>query len=143
MTLMIALIGLLFSNFSTEKDIFIELTVENVHTTEGNMLVSLYVESDGFPYEPKTYFMLPKDNLKNGVLVLEIPVDHAGEYALSVLDDANANAEMDKNFVGVPKEGFAFSNNASPRGLRPPLFEDAKFMVSANGTSHRVELKYF
>ncbi len=107
------------------------------------MLVSLYSDSDGFPYEPKTYFMLPKDGLNDGVLVLRVKVDRVGKYALTVVDDTNANGDMDKNFVGVPKEGFAFSNNAKPRGLRPPLFDDAVFHVGENGAEHQVTLKYF
>jgi uncharacterized protein (DUF2141 family) len=143
MILFISLLSMLFGAFSTDEQIYIELTVENVQTTEGNMLVSLYTEPDGFPYDPKTYHMLPKDRLKDGVLVLRVQVDHAGDYALSVVDDTNANGDMDKNFVGVPKEGFAFSNNATPRGLRPPQFNDAKFNVGKDGAQQRVTLKYY
>ncbi len=35
-----------------------------------------------------------------------------GEYGISVVHDENENGDLDKNFVGIPKEGFAFGNNA-------------------------------
>jgi uncharacterized protein (DUF2141 family) len=74
---------------------------------------------------------------------IKIPVKKTGAYAISVVDDINANMEMDKNFFGIPKEGFGFSNNASPRGMRPPSFEDAKLTVSQTGARTAIDLKYY
>jgi uncharacterized protein (DUF2141 family) len=34
-----------------------------------------------------------------------------GEYAIAVFVDVNGNGKMDKNFLGIPKEQYGFSNN--------------------------------
>ncbi|MCC5917197.1 MAG: DUF2141 domain-containing protein [Cryomorphaceae bacterium] len=129
--------------FSTSEN-SIEVEIHNVRNDKGQMLISLYNTSEGFPYEPKDYFTFPKENIDNGVMRVKIPINRPGNYALSVVDDENENLEMDKNFVGVPKEGFGFSNNALPKGLRPPAFDDAKFTVGeAPKTVVSVALKYY
>ena len=35
-----------------------------------------------------------------------------GWYGVSIYHDENNNGEMDKNAMGIPKEAYAFSNNA-------------------------------
>lgn len=47
----------------------------------------------------------------------------AGRYAVKLFHDANKNGELDSNMVGLPTEGYGFSNNAGRFG--PPSFEDA------------------
>ena len=35
-----------------------------------------------------------------------------GKYAVRFIHDENENEELDTNFIGIPKEGFGFSNDA-------------------------------
>ncbi|TVQ79793.1 MAG: DUF2141 domain-containing protein [Flavobacteriales bacterium] len=128
---------------STPNNIYIELKINNIKSNEGQFLVSLYPSEKGFPYEPTEYFTFDKKNIQSGSMTIKIPVKKTGAYAISVVDDKNENMEMDKNVFGVPKEGFGFSNNASPRGLRPPSFEDAKLTVSPKGVRTAIDLKYY
>ena len=51
----------------------------------------------------------------------------AGRYALMVIHDENGNGKLDTNLVGMPVEGYGFSNN--PRVLRKPTFDEAAFDV--------------
>ncbi len=50
-----------------------------------------------------------------------------GQYAIRYFHDENKNEELDTNFIGIPKEGFGFSNNAigkfGPKDFREWLFE--------------------
>jgi len=52
----------------------------------------------------------------------------AGEYAIALYHDENNNGKCDRNFFGIPKEGFAFSNNVKPF-LSAPSFKSCKFSV--------------
>ena len=52
-----------------------------------------------------------------------------GIYAIGIFIDTNYNNEMDRNFFGVPKEQYGFSNDAKG-SFGPPSFEDASFTVS-------------
>jgi|TARA_B110000971_G_scaffold169269_1_gene173762 uncharacterized protein (DUF2141 family) len=42
--------------------------------------------------------------------------------------DKGADGEMDTNFVGIPKEPYAFSNNVMGK-MGPPKWKGAKFEV--------------
>ena len=49
------------------------------------------------------------------------------------MHDENGNGELDANFVGIPREPWAFSNNA--RGnFGPPTWEDTKFELNGQAT---------
>ena len=53
-----------------------------------------------------------------------------GAYAVSVIHDLNGNGDIDLNMLGMPTEGYGFSNDA--RGtLGPPSFDAAAVMVGA------------
>jgi uncharacterized protein (DUF2141 family) len=51
-----------------------------------------------------------------------------GNYAIMVHHDENANRKFDKNFLGLPLEGYGGSNNRLP-ALQAPSWEDCKFVV--------------
>jgi uncharacterized protein (DUF2141 family) len=65
----------------------------------------------------------------------------AGVYAVSVFHDENMNQKLDKNFVGVPKEGYGASNNPKKK-MGPPSFEEAKFQLSGTEQSLEIKLMY-
>ena len=58
-----------------------------------------------------------------------------GEYAISLFVDSNGNKKIDKNFFGIPKEQYGFSNNVMGR-MSPPSFDQAKFMVTGPTTQN-------
>ena len=69
----------------------------------------------------------------DGKNTLSIPVALApGEWAVAISQDLNNNDKLDKNFLGIPTEPFAFSNNVKPR-LSAPKFEECKFTVTGPG----------
>lgn len=51
-----------------------------------------------------------------------------GRYAVMVTHDENGNGKFDTNIVGMPTEGYGFSNN--PRVMRKPTFDEAAFDVA-------------
>ncbi len=68
---------------------------------------------------------------------LELPV---GEYALSVFYDRDDDGELDTNFIGIPKEPVALSNNAVPK-FGPPSYSDAVFTLGAEPVVQRIAMK--
>ena len=68
--------------------------------------------------------------------VINVP---EGIYAIALFIDANKNMKIDKNFLGIPKEQYGFSNNAMGT-LSGPSFEQAKFEVKGNSTQ-KIKLK--
>ena len=64
----------------------------------------------------------------------------AGTFAIAVFHDTNSNGKLDKNFLGIPKEGYAFSNNVFGT-FRAPGFEDASFEFDGNKTV-KIKMRY-
>ena len=54
-----------------------------------------------------------------------------GPYALAIYHDVNNNGVLDLNFLGVPKEPYAFSGTSSSKWL-PPSFDKAAVQVDKN-----------
>ncbi len=56
-----------------------------------------------------------------------------GTYAIFVFHDANSNNKIDKNFIGIPKEGYGASNNKLPFA-GAPTFNENKFTLNSRTT---------
>jgi uncharacterized protein (DUF2141 family) len=63
-----------------------------------------------------------------------------GEYALSVFYDKDNDGELDTNFIGMPKEPIAMSNNAVAKMGRPK-YADAVFTLGAEPLIQRITMK--
>lgn len=63
----------------------------------------------------------------------------AGDYAVLLTHDENDNGKLDTNLVGMPVEGYGFSNN--PQVMRKPTFDEARFNVPASGTAIDISLR--
>ena len=71
--------------------------------------------------------------IKNKTSSLVFDAVPQGFYAIAVFHDENNNNKMDKNFLGIPKEGYGASKNKLPFASAP-TFNDNKFEVQANST---------
>ena len=61
-----------------------------------------------------------------------------GQYAVQTFHDENGNKKVDRNFIGLPREGVGFSNDA-PIRMGPPKWADAMFAF--NGAEQTIQLK--
>jgi uncharacterized protein (DUF2141 family) len=65
-----------------------------------------------------------------------------GTYAVAVLHDENENGKMDFNFLGMPLEGYGFSNDASAL-FGPPSFANAAFRLLPRSSALTISARYF
>lgn len=74
-----------------------------------------------------------------------IPIEQvpAGDYAVSVIHDENANSKLD-TFIGIPREGIGFSRNPAVR-FGAPSFRSARFTIDRPDTPVReqIHMRYF
>jgi uncharacterized protein (DUF2141 family) len=116
------------------------LTVQitNVKNDKGQVAVALYNSEKDFM---KTRYQGKAARAVKGMVEIVFENIPAGTYALGVIHDANGNNKLDTNILGIPKEGFGFSNNAMGT-FGPPSFEKAKVEVRSN-KSVSISMKYF
>jgi len=130
-------IALLYSYLSG-ADINVE--VQNLKNTMGKLSIGLYNKSENFPIVSKEYrgVHLNIDSHTHSYTFKKIP---HGIYAVSVFHDENSNTKLDKNFLGIPKEGYGFSNNVKAT-FSAPSFNDAKFKVSTQTINLKIKVEY-
>jgi len=63
------------------------------------------------------------------------------KYAIQFFHDENLNEKIDKNLIGIPEEGFGFSNNGMGR-FGPKKFKEWLFPVSGE-TKVTLATKYY
>jgi uncharacterized protein (DUF2141 family) len=56
-----------------------------------------------------------------------------GKYAFKFFHDENSDEKINTNFMGIPREGFGFSNNAKAT-FGPPAFEKMLFELTKSDT---------
>ncbi|MEM6730599.1 MAG: DUF2141 domain-containing protein [Myxococcota bacterium] len=62
-----------------------------------------------------------------------------GRVAIRLFHDENSNGKLDTNLLGIPREGYGFSNN--PRVLGPASFSDAAFVIKGSKTTTTVKVQ--
>ena len=105
-------------NFLDKSKGSIEIIVNGIKSTNGQINVALYNTSATFNIIEKAYFKQTYI-IKGKSIIITIPNVSVGEYAISLFHDVNKNLQIDKNMLGIPKEGFAFSNNATANLAHP------------------------
>jgi uncharacterized protein (DUF2141 family) len=105
--------------------------VVSARNANGVIRVALFQNPEGFPgdatkalcTQPAT---IDPRTLSAQIVFTEIP---QGVYAVMVFHDENGNGKLDKNLVGIPKEGYGASNNPAKK-MRAPNFDEAKFSLN-------------
>lgn len=139
----ISLISLLISSLctafppATEDGIIINIT--NLRNDKGHVLVSLFKEGEGFPDKAEKAFRKEKVAVSNKKATIQFSSVPAGNYAVAILHDENDDAKMNKTWLGLPKEGYGFSNNVMGT-LGPPAYNKASFRHTA-GQATTIEIK--
>jgi uncharacterized protein (DUF2141 family) len=64
-----------------------------------------------------------------------------GRYAIIVFHDENDDGRLNKSMLGIPNEGYGFSNNATGF-LSAPSFESAAVEVGSEDRSIVISLNY-
>ena len=113
---------LLFCSF--KNPIILKIEISDLKNSKGQVLLEL---QDG------------KKNLVKGIsqeivdnkCIITIDNLSAGKYTFKYFHDENRNEKLDTNWIGMPKEGFGFSNNAKG-SFGPPKHEKMIFELTAD-----------
>ncbi len=114
------------------------VNVENLKNDKGDILIGLYDKPDNFPRKASAGQVVRVTDKSMSVVFDDI---HPGSYAVSVLHDENQNKDLDQNRVGIPKEGYGFSNNVMGV-MGPPSFRKATFSVPEGKSAITIHMKY-
>lgn len=119
----------------------LEVTVRNLKSDRGNVVFTLY------PDDRKRWLAHHGQLFKFTVPATSpvtracIALPAAASYALAVYHDENGNRHFDRNWIGMPAEGYGVSRNpTSLIGL--PALKDSRFTAGDGTTALEIVLHY-
>ena len=117
--------------------------VTGARNTKGKIRVALFRDSKGFPNDASHAVHTQAADVDPQTLTAQVGFAGlaAGVYAVSVFHDENMNEKLDKNFMGVPKEGYGASNNPKKK-MGAPNFDETKFQLRVADLSVEIKLMY-
>lgn len=109
----------------TPNEGILHLKVSNIKEARGMIWVGVYDSKENFLIKEKAIVEgMPVDSI--GTLKMEVDHVKFGHCAVAVFHDINGNGEMDRNWLGIPTEPYAFSRK--PRSKwRLPRFDEVAF----------------
>jgi uncharacterized protein (DUF2141 family) len=120
----------------------IHVKVLNIRNSAGTVACALFESPVGFPIEV----------LRSATNVMVIKIRKAqarcdfedippGTYAIAVIHDEDMNGKLETNLLGIPTEGYGFSNDAKSL-VGVPSFSDASFLYDGRNLDLTMSLHY-
>lgn len=119
----------------------IKVLVVGLHSNDGEVDCALFASADGFPGDSAKAARTAKSKIENGQAVCIFGGVAPGRYAIAVFHDENGNGKLDRNFMGIPKEGVGASNDAVG-SFGPPKFDAARFYYPGDRSVLAIHVKY-
>lgn len=118
----------------------IRVTIRGVKKSAGLMTAELFRnDPDGFLNKKGRLFRV-RYAAHAPLTQFCVTAPEAGQWAVVVYHDENANQKFDKGAFGLPVEPYGISQNPKIR-LGPPPIEDALFAVADAGADIEIKLK--
>lgn len=121
------------------KGIRVEIT--GLRNNNGYVLVSVFKEGSGFPDQAEKAVRKAKLGINNRKAAIVFNDIQPGQYAISILHDENGDQKMNTNGLGIPKEGYGFSNNVTG-AFGPPSFKRASFKFNGDLSAVTIKTRY-
>ena len=117
------------------------VNVENVRSSTGLVAVTLYADDSRRFLARRGSLYVGRVSARTPSTRVCIHLPQPGTYALAVYHDADSNRSFNRTGLGMPAEGFGFSNN--PRlFLGIPAFRSVRVNVPRTNMQTTVRLRY-
>jgi len=129
-------------NPADPNQVRLQISVSGMRSAEGNVQITIY------PDQPE-HFLDGAYKLARREFPVTLPVTHAcfavaapGYYAVALFHDANNNHHFDTTMIGLPAEGYGFSNNPKLY-LSLPRLSRTRFATRAGDNPVAIQMKYY
>lgn len=123
------------------SDTWLTVSVDGLRNGNGLVTVALYPDSS-------SQFLAKGGTIKNHRFNATAPTTRAciflpkpGVYAIAVYHDEDGSRKLNRSGLGLPAEGFGFSNNpATLAGI--PAFRSVRLNVPKSGLTTHIKIRY-
>ena len=118
------------------------VTILNIRNNIGTVDCALFDAPKGFPVQVlRSAMRLLVMKIRKTEARCDFEDIPSGTYALVVLHDENRNGKLDISWIGIPKEGYGFSNDAKG-SFGAPSFSAASFFYDGKDLDLKIALRY-
>jgi uncharacterized protein (DUF2141 family) len=126
--------------YQPQNQTTLTLNVTHIKNDQGLVRVLLFKGEKGFPDDEAIAFKSASVKIKDGKAVIDFGPVPEGTYALAVFHDSQNTGKLRTNALGIPRDGYGFSNDAMGM-FGPPHFEKAAFKVTAGKNNVSIKLR--
>ncbi|HEX6334933.1 MAG TPA: DUF2141 domain-containing protein [Flavisolibacter sp.] len=119
----------LFSSVHAQNSVVV--TIRNVESRSGVVQACIFNSAASFTGDSGTPLQCTQAPITGKEARVQFNGLPDGRYAIFVFHDANNNRKLDKNFIGIPTEGYGASRNNLPFAAAPS-FDDNAFSLKGN-----------
>lgn len=119
----------------------VHVSIDGLRSDKGDVICALYSSAEGFAKDDAKAIAHAESVIADRRGACEFTDLQPGTYAIAVFHDENSNGRLDRNFLGIPREGVGASNNAKGR-FGPPSFHDASFAYAGGSLDLNIEIGY-
>jgi len=121
----------------------LRIQADGLRNSTGVVGSIIFKSPDGWPEDKEKSFRHGPTPIAPGERQATVVWEHLppGDYGVAVIHDENRNARLDRNIIGIPREGFGFANNPHV-GLSAPPFQAAIVHVHCPVTETSIHLQY-
>jgi uncharacterized protein (DUF2141 family) len=118
------------------------VVVNGIEHQKGELCIGIYSNEKGFPLSTKNVVKSACKPITGTSIKQQFSGMKPGNYAVAVVDDQNGDRQLNRDFFGIPKEGFGISNNPTVSiTTGTPKFSKARFSLLKN-TTVNIDMKY-
>lgn len=120
----------------------LSVAIAGLKDPQGDVHFSLFSSAEGFPGSGEQAIAKGSTSASKTPPSFTFENLQPGQYAVAVFHDANGDGILNRGLMGIPREGFGFSNN--PKILMgAPSFKRAAIAVESGNLEICIQLKYF
>jgi uncharacterized protein (DUF2141 family) len=116
--------------------------VVGLRNDNGNVRCTLFSSAEDFPANDDMLATTVTAPIAEQSATCEFPAVAPGTYAVVVFHDENGDGKFNRNWLGLPKEGYGFSDDA-PARWHSPKFDAASFPFTGGTADIFVHIRYW
>ncbi|MEA5576657.1 DUF2141 domain-containing protein [Anabaena sp. UHCC 0451] len=118
------------------------VVVNGIRNQTGQICLRVYDSEKGFPLSNSSEVRSGCTKITGNSVKQVFSGLKPGTYAVAVVDDQNGDKKLNKDFFGIPQEGFGISKNPTVSiQTGTPKFRNASFKMTKN-TTVNITMKY-
>ena len=117
------------------------IVIKSLKNTSGNLNVALYNSYKAFANK-STPFKGASVAVTDFTMTIRFDSVPPGVYSIAAFHDEDKNGVLKTNQLGIPVEGYCFSNNIGT-SMGPPDYNKIKFVYSGKNRTIALYMTYF